>query len=142
MLCNIVFVASLGQEAAGPRAKDQGRGAAAAGKVRAGVDRDQQVQSGVHRGHELSIHQVPRDGGDATALLQGGPLQHPQGAQSDAEPEPAADLRGVLSHGQQRGPPEGPQVVVQQPRRQYGHGLAGICGKYYNSGVILNQGLL
>lgn len=106
-----------GEEAAGSRAKDQGRGVAAKGKVRAGADRDQQVQPGVHRGHELSIHQVPRDGGDAAALLQGGPLLDPQGPQRVAEPEPAADLRGVLPHGEQRRSPEGPQVVVQQSRR-------------------------
>lgn len=35
-----------------------------------------------------------------------------------------ANLRGVLSHGEQRGPREGPEMVVQHQRRQHAHGLA------------------
>lgn len=73
---------------------------------------------------------MPRDGGDAAAVLQERAVCDPQSAERVAEPEPAADLRGVLSHGQQCGPPEGPQVVVKQSRREHGDGVACVCGKY------------
>lgn len=39
-----------------------------------------------------------------------------------------ANLRRVPPHDQQRRQPEGPQVVGQQPRGQYGDGLASVRG--------------
>ena len=42
--------------------------------------------------------------------------------------QPAANLRGVLPHGEQRGPRQGPAAVVQHARRQHGHELAAVRG--------------
>ena len=39
------------------------------------------------------------------------------------------NLRRVLPHGEQRGPRQGPKMVVKHPRGQHAHGLAPVRGQ-------------
>lgn len=58
------------QENARPCAKDKGRGAEIQRKVRASPARNQQIQSNLYGGHDVRVHQVPRNGRDSIAILQ------------------------------------------------------------------------
>lgn len=98
-------------------------------KVRPSPAGNQQIQPRLHRGHDVGVYQVPRDGGDQVTFLQKCAIFDTQVFEYFRGSELTADLQGVPSHREQCRPPEGPQVVVEQSRRQYGYELANVRGK-------------
>ena len=99
------------------------------GKVRASPAGNQQIQPRLHRGHDVGVYQVPRDGGDQVTLLQECAIFDTQVFEHLGGSELTADLQGVPPHREQCRPPEGSEVVVEQSRCQYGYELADVRGK-------------